>query len=572
MPRDYKFPPISGFGNPAHLWHFNYGGVPIQLTGHRGRALLMVAKTKTVIHGFKFGPYGPIGTIEHPGKSAWRWVGGEETIYPAATIARSSSNTDMPPKTWVPDLMTPTINFGRTLFTGVEPTDIASAAAGVIDLIDTGGQLEYLLDYIWDGAKVTIKRGPADQPFSSWAEVGIFTAAACIGSLDKKTIRLRDLGWKLATAFHDETYDGSGGLGGDDTLKGTAKPYAVGYLFNITPVSINAASQIFQFSFMPSAAIYDLRHGGASIAFYQDYPTFEALQAATGIPSGMYGSCLAQSLVRPNITLNYGITLDVLGDNTVQNGHPPPVTRAGIARRLATCYSDESNLDDYTEIDVASFESVETDHPAFLGYYWTDQISKAEALNQVMGGILGWWHIRPNGQLAIGYTREPNSINSVQNMEYKSEGMGLIEIIDTIQPRWTTKIGWQKNYTQQTRDQLAGVVSQGAATVYEGQSFYAESKDATVHVLYPTARIVTIDGGFRDQDDAQVEADRQQIMMGKERRRYRWEMQIDPFADLINQVVTITNVNRLSLGAAKPLLCVSIDTPGIGATTTEWWG
>lgn len=572
--RDYRFPPLGGWGNPANPWHFDYGEPAIQLVGHRGTAMLMMVTTKTLTTATAFGPQGPIGTMEDRNGSFdnwWRTAGATITFYPAATIARSSAPNDVPANTWVPDLMEPTLNFGRSLFTGVEPTNITAPAAGIIDLTDPGGDLEYMLNYLWDGAKVVIKRGRSNQPFSTWAEVGVFTGAACIASMDKKTVRLRDLGWKLSASLHDETYTGDGGIGGDVALKGIKKPYCAGYCFNVDPVPINGQSQIFQWSFTPSAAVMELRHGGVPIQFYADYPSFDALVSAP-IPSAYYGTCLAQSLVRLNLTLNFGIRVDVLGDNSVQYGHPAPVTRAAVARRIATSYSADHSLSDYEEIDSEAFDKVETDHPAFVGYYWQEAVSKAEALNEVMMGICGWWHIRPNGKLAIGYARNPTSGLSVQSLPYMSDGMGLIEIVDTAVPRWKTRIGWRRNYGPQSRDQLAGSVSQTNATIFAGETRYAESVNATVNDLYPTAREVTINGGFWLLAEAQIEADRQQIMMEKERRRFRWEMEIDPFADLINQVLTITGVNRMGLGASTPLLCVAMDNPGVGPTTTEWWG
>jgi hypothetical protein len=49
-------------------------------------------------------------------------------------------------------------------------------------------------------------------------------------------------------------------------------------------------------------------------------------------------------------------------------------------------------------------------------------------------------------------------------------------------------------------------------------------------------------------------------------------MEIDAFSDILNRVMTITGVNRLFLGASKPLLCVSVSSVGFGVVRTEWWG
>ena len=58
-----------------------------------------------------------------------------------------------------------------------------------------------------------------------------------------------------------------------------------------------------------------------------DYATYDDLAAAT-IPSGECATCLALSLVRPNLALQYDIRVDVIGDADVVNGHPGPLTRA----------------------------------------------------------------------------------------------------------------------------------------------------------------------------------------------------------------------------------------------------
>lgn len=567
----YKFPPINGLGNPANPWSFNIVGAPIVLDGHRNMALLLEVNVKDIESSLTFDAYGPGGGVLDS-VPEWGWVGTIVTLYPAATTARSTDNDDTPAATFVPDLMEPTLNFGRMLFVGADPLEIAQPAAGIIDLIDPSGDLDELLDRIWDGAKIIIKRGHVNLPFNTYGEVGRFTGSTIIGNQDKKTIRLRDLAWRLGANLHDEYYDGSGGLGGDPALAGVWKPYTVGWCFNVEPIAVNGTAQIFQWSFTPSEEVMELRHGGSVLTnTLGDFDTYEELLAAA-VPSGQYATCLAHSLVKINVTLNFGIRVDVKGDNSSQSGFPTPLTRAAIARRIATAYGFNHALDPDTEIDINAFQEVDNAHAATLGYHWKQVISKAQALSEVMSGIMGWWHVRPNGLLSIGFAREPTAVQSLQDIEFQTNGMGLINIVDATIPRQGTLIGWRKNYGPQAKGQLAGSVPEDTATIYGNDSRFAQVTDASVISIYPTAQVATLNGGYWLEVDALAEALRQQALMSVPRRRYRWTMEIDPFADMINRVMTLTNVNKLGFGSSKPLLCVGMDTPGFGETVTEWWG
>jgi hypothetical protein len=567
--RDF-FPPLGQLGGPGEdPWILAAGVDPLDLTAHRGKDLLLIAEPLDANAGPSLGLYGPIGELAYPDGGEWGWKGLPVTLYISATTGRSSSNDDTPAKTYVPGRLSPSLNYGQSLFQGADPTQKSSPPQGEIALSDPDGVLDYLLDYVWDGAPLVLKRGVRGAPFSTYETIGQFNAASVLPTIDDKAIVLRDLGWQLSGPLHGEYYGGTGGLDGDASLAGQWKPYAVGYVFNAEPKLISASSQIFQCSFTAIANVFDLRHGGVSIDFWADYPTFDALAAAT-IPSGFYGSCLAQGLVRPNLTLQFGIRVDVLGDSTTAYGHTTPTTRAAIARRVATTYGT-NRINDNTQIDVSSFTAVESRHSALCGWYWSSVVSKADALTEIMSGILGYWRVKTDGHLSIGYISNP-ARGSTLNIAYKSYGMGKPAVVATTPPRAGTLMAWRRNYGPQERSQLATGVDDASAALYAQPARFAQSISPAVQRLYPTAQLVTMQGNFWNEADALVECSRQQGFLEIERKRWRWSMAVDPSLDLVGSGLTLTGMNRLRAGSALPLLVAGMDTQGTSKTTFDLWG
>jgi hypothetical protein len=436
-------PPLGQLGNPLEPWPLSARPTLVALSAHINKAYLLVAEPMDETRGVYLGIFGPLGGLPFPEGANWGWRGRRVTLYPAATHGCSSGPDDVPPAQYVPSGLSPPDNFGVQLFSGVNPQSRGSAGGeGFLEILDPSGGLDYLLEYIWDGAPLTIKRGAPDTPFSTWETVARYTVANLRGDLDIKTFTLRDLAWLLGNPIHAEYYAGTGGLDGDASLKGRWKPYAVGYCGDVEPVMLNASRQIVQVSCSPIAAVLAVKHGGVPLDFHADYPTYGALVAADdagAIPSGTYATCLASALVLPNVELLYGIRLDVIGDSETAYGHATPVTRAAIARRLATARGT-GRLDDSSQIDVNSFTHVESRHAALVGFFWSAEITKADALTEVMSGILGWWRVRPSGDLSIGYVDDP-AWGSALDLEFQAEGMGVPRITDESVPRAGTLVG-----------------------------------------------------------------------------------------------------------------------------------
>lgn len=576
------FPPLGGegFGPGDEPWILDVGADPLQLDGHRDKHLLLIASPNDLTASVIVDNFGPVGEFACAGEGEdWGWTGIRVKLHVAATCGITTDPDDDPADTAIPGTLRP-FDFGATLFAGADPTARSRPGEGVLDLDDPAGDdageiHAALLSYTWDSAPAIIKRGARGTAVSSWETVGRFRTAPLLLDLDRKQIPLRNLGWQLAGPLHEERYGCTGGLDGDPaltSLKGIIKPWSLGWCFNVEPRLINASLQIWQWSLGSSTALTDFRHGGVSQTSTTDYPTYDALAAAT-VTSGHYATCLAKSLVRWNGTLQYGVRVDVQGDADTAWGHPGPTTRAAIARRLATTWGP-SRLDDNDEIDVNSLNRMEARHSATVGFHFRNETTKAAALDLVLGGILGNWRVGPGGQLAVGWVDTP-ALGSNLSLTYKAEGMGNPRKVATLVPRAGTRIPWRWNNAPQALTDLAGMVSDEATKrLYNEPARYAPSMNTSIAAMYPTSKIVTMgDSGFWYEADAIVEATRQQSLLEVERARWEWELDVDPFLDVLGRVVTLNGANVLGLGDVAQFLWVGLNAPaGAGNVNAAFWG
>lgn len=564
------FGPFGWDPDAGEDWSLGAGIEPFNLAGHLGKDLLLIAEPMVPGSGSEddqlefFAPFGDI-------PDDWAFIGAQrQTVYVAATRGRSTANDDEPPAQHVPGRLLPW-NFGARLFAGVNPLERGDVASGVLRLADPDGRLNSLIGKNWDTAPLTLKRGPRNTPFKDWEVVGRFKSAGLLRDIDEKQIAVRDLGWQLEAPLHGMTYLGTGGVEGEVAMTGKLKPWALGYCFNVEPNLISTADQIFQWSFTSSQAVQKFMHGAIEIDYSgDDYPTYAALAAAI-IPAGEYATCLAQSLARPNITLQYGIRVDVIGDADEFEGHPGPTTRAGIIRRIVTAYG-ANYLDGASEIDASSFQRMDAYHSAPVGFFFGSPITKAQAVDRVLKGILGWARVRPDGRFTVGWVEAPEQMTAVITFVYGAHGMGKPRLIATSPPRRGTRIGYNfNNAPQPDRGSLAPLADEDDVRERGQEANFAESLRPAIGTLYPTSDIVTIaDSGFATALGAENEAERQQVIFDVERFRWSWDLQVDPFIDLIGSAAQFSGAPEI-VGEGRALLCAGINATGSSVNTFEFF-
>ncbi len=542
----------------------------LDLDAHLGKDLLLIAEPWALLDvsdddGLDVFP--PFGEIDDGG---WATAAAQtETLYIAATTGRSTDNDDEPPAQHVPGLLLPW-NFGARLFDGVNPLARGSENIGILRMVDPSGRLDPLNGRNWDSVDLTIKRGPRTAQYRDWPVIGRFKSNGLLRDLNEKQLRVRDLGWQMNAALHGETYEGTGGVEGMASLKGVLKPWALGTCYNVAPVLLDTTDQIFQWSLTSSQACTQLLHGAIPLIFNADHASYAALAAAV-IPAGRYDTCLALSLARPNVALQYEIRVDVVGDAETYEGHPAPMTRAAIARRIVTARGANA-LDDAEEIDASSFQTMDAYHSAPVGFHFAADTTKAAALDRVLQGVLGWRRMRPDGRLTIGWVEAPENMTAAVTFEFARHGMGIPRLVVSEPPRQGTRIGYRFNNARQPdRGSLAPLADEDEKTQRGQEASFAEDLAPAIGTLWPTSEIVTIaDAGFRDQADAVLEAQRQQEIFKSVRYRWEIEMQVDPFIDLIGYAAALTSAPQV-VGEGRAMLCVGINATGTSISVLEFF-
>ncbi|HTE81232.1 MAG TPA: hypothetical protein VK634_11145, partial [Reyranella sp.] len=497
------------------------------------------------------------------------FAGSVATIYPAASLGRSSAPDDTPSNLYVPGKLMP-LNFQTRLFDGIEPSPRGGGGFGAIILPDPDGELDNLVALAWDGAALDILRGPPLARFDSYEVSARMSTAGLLYDQRKKEIRLRDLGRPLDQAeLHGYRFGGAGGADGDAMMAGVMKPYGVGAVRNAEPAPVNALLLLYALSCSSIAGVDAVRDGGAPLAFDADYPAYAALAAAT-VPAGHFATCLAEGLMRLGSQPVFIVTVDFRGDADTIGGLAAPTTIGTIARRIA-CGRGTVRLSE-SQIDTASFGSFEAERSAPVGFYWRDAVTKAEALDEVMAGTLGWWTMRLDGKLAIGYMREPTDAPAL-TIDYPEDFGGAPSQLDSyIAPRRATYVTWQRNYTIQDASRLAGSVDLADAMVWSQPARIASAVSGSIPSVWPTSAAVAVPGAYRDEVDALAEASREQVLMSVRRERWAIPVPCDPFANLLGRVVQVNNFPRYGWGAARKFICVGISFASNRSTLLELWG
>lgn len=550
----------------------------LAIGNHEGKGYLLVATPFDAGRQLELpGPPFPFGAVPRSVPRVFTTKGDTATIYPAATgnAERSSANDDEPAATWVPGKLSGAFNFEISLFTGGDPTQPGGGTLGLFELVDPDGELDDLRTLGWDGAPIELRRGEPDAYFSTYTTVAKLSAAGIRYNLRKKEILLRDLAWKLSQAeLHGLRYGGTGGVDGDATLKGRIKPIAFGSVAGITPVQINATLLVYQVSCSSVLAIDAVKDGGAPLTSDGDVATYEDLVAAT-VPAGHFLTCEALGLFRIGAAPVFPVTADVRGDADTLNGLGYPSTRAEIARRVATGRGN-IRLRDPQDIDGRSFDYLDQWQSATVGRYWADEITKADALTELMAGCAGWWSIGIDGRLAVGQLEDPALRAASFTLDFDGDGSAEVRVdapsmTDWQPPRRSTMVGWGRNYTPLTTDQIAGSVSQAQAAILSSGGRVAPSENAWVASGYPSAKVVMIDGAYEAEADAQIEADRQRRLFGQVREVIELPVVMDPFAQVVGRVVAIANANRIGLGSSTKGFCFGVAVNGNSKVILKLW-
>jgi hypothetical protein len=482
----------------------------------------------------------------------------------AATREFITRTTDTPISQPFYGTLQKVIRFDRSILNGGRIGQV-TAGWGEMELINAEADYDALIEkYAIDGRRIVLKVGIEGAAYNDFQI--LFDGTSADWHVDENVLRIqvRDNTYKLEVPAQSAIYAGTGGLEGTEDLKSKRKPLALGQLNNITPIDLIPTELVRQVSSGPIEAITAVYDKAVLLAPTIDYPNASALRAATtglagsgaDIEAGEYATCIAEGLFRLGGANQGVVTCDAKGDAT---GGAYVDTTATIIRRLI---GKATEVTDPTGLITSSFDRVDDEQPAVVGYWLGDEETVADVIANLMGAIGGWGGMRRDGRFEIGIFTPPD--------EQIAAYYDRVDIIDIERqklpdglspPPWRFRTAWGRNWTVQTDvDGQEGVTPERVAFLREARRLVTsnEADGRRIKINHPLAQDPEpIESFFQEQAPAQAEADRQLAMFGPTSSLYRMRLKIKPFTHEIGRVVHVT-YPRWDLVSGRALRIVSL--------------
>lgn len=537
------------------------------------------------------GPPYPFGdALDLDGSMTFSVIGGETVVYMADT-AYTTAPSDTPANTHFPAVLLTPFSYEEKLFEGMEPEGRTQGGFGDIVIANGAARdgtawLDDKLHLGWDGRDLLLYRGQPGAAFSTFELVAKLTCDGLEWNEDTVSLRLRNGQAAFEQPIDRPRYGGTGGTDGGSDLAGKGMPVALGHKpFNVSPVLVDAANLIYQFHHGTNTATYPLpgtfsvRDKGVGLSLEAGFDGGESYGSLISDPpaAGEFSYSMVSGLI------GLGASPDGRVTCTPDVGTEPPVaitpaTLGEIIEVLVTEYMGAGNFAD-TRLDTAAFAQLDADYPHPIGYYVgpDEEPSAGEILDRLMGGARGYWRVRLDGTFTLGLLAAPSG--TADHTIDASEIEGPIRRLHCM-PSWSRKIGYRRNWTVQSADEIASSVAADDRALYAALYTYAPVEDQALRNAHLLARDVTVESYLTGTDaatNAATEAARQQALFGTERDIYEIDVVGDPFGFELGELVDITGVTRFGWSDPKKLRIIgrSVDDPGDGFTarvTLRLWG
>lgn len=342
------------------------------------------------------------------------------------------------------------------------------------DAVGSAGPLDALADWAWHGRRANLYWVPAlvwadrflvatatmQQPLASLAISGSYQSTLVFPLRDPRSA----LTGPIQTTRYAGSNSGGSGVEGEADIKGRPKPILYGVVSNIPGVRVNNSKLIWQIS-DKAATILCVRDGGAAITPGVSRGTLSSLQ--TNIPAAGkfdYYSGSEGLFVRMGTTPQFKLTFDAQeGANAAARTH------AQIWQRIRTERCGNVSGD----ITAASVTATDTADGNEVGFWWADDVTQLEALNEVLDSLSGYevqgfdlkWSIAkllaPSGTAALDFVViTPTSKMTSTQRPMKTLTRVRPNFAPDGAPPFRVTVRWGRNYTVMGSADFAGVTAQ----------------------------------------------------------------------------------------------------------------
>jgi hypothetical protein len=396
---------------------------------------------------------------------------------------------------------------------------IALAGIGEVSLINTNGALDALKGYTFDGFTIAVDIGTVALT-GTLTRTNIFTGIMENPDVGKRVVSIpvRTQLYQLDKAVLSATFLGTGGLEGDDNLKGTLKPRIRGLVNNLPLILVDSANVIYFQSDGPSTCdtVYDagipLTYDATGGGIAGQYTTVAAFNAAAPAP-GHYVAYWDPTTNSPTymkfgstpngqLTQGVALALHVIGGVAIFNKALPAIVQALITDAgISTAGSQIQDL--YYPVAVpGTFRSTFSDG---AGFYLSDNKTYSQVIAGLLSSFSAWmWFNTVEQRIVLGQLPDFDTSGNVYAVLKDSDIFDMRKLGNPKNPGegippWSISVDYMRNETVQ-----ASGLATGAALNWRGfvakQYRTLNKQDASVLTRYPLAQQLLISGSAFNLD------------------------------------------------------------------------
>ena len=265
-------------------------------------------------------------------------------------------------------------------------------SVGSSTLANADGELDFLLDYSWDGRSVVVKKGLKGQPYSSFITEFAGSSLELTAATGELVLTIRDNSYKLAVPIQNNKYLGSGGKEGGADLKDTRKPLCYGPVRNLAPVAVDDVRLVYQIHDGPIVSVDAVYDRAVPLTLYGNYGSYSTLLAVS-VPPGYYATCVAEGFLKLGAPTVGTLTTDVHGQYSSS-------TTIGALAKAILMGKVGLTSDDLYE---GSFDQLAVDAPySYEGVYIPGSDSQAdEILETLVSSVDSFWFLDKSGRINV---------------------------------------------------------------------------------------------------------------------------------------------------------------------------
>jgi len=457
------------------------------------------------------------------------WVlGGEHVFYFCDNVGFDGKPSDTPANVFFAPYLENPGEFSQFIFQNGTTFGRSQVGYGNTSLNNSGNDLDYLLDYGFDGRSIVKRRGKPNGAYpDDMTTLFTGTMSGLVNAGDNLYLLNRDRqGLVSSLPVQPTKYLGTNNLanpalsnveGVPTDIMGKPKPVWLGYNAGVSPVLVNTAKQTYQLSTLPMVATgLVVQDKGLALTLHTTETTLMGLQGAT-VPSGHYSVYYSDNgegtFIRTGTNLNNGV-----------------ITVSGnwdVAANSTAAYLADYALENFGGISGgftgASVTALDTKNNSVVGWWTgTNEMTVGELIDMFLMSVAGYWTITSEGDFTLGRLEAPKvsadhvitddlllgGKDKITRTSSNDEGRGL--------PAKRCLLNWGKNYTVLNGTDIAGAALSTVGFFELEYRTAASAINAVTLTKHPLAQELTFTTQLTTQADAQDEVDRLGVLYANE--------------------------------------------------------